>query len=273
MNASANQHVSHIEISDPQYECEGLRQVTAFSVALRRRADVTFFVPPQAHGLQGVPLFILLHGVYGSHWAWSMKAGAHRIAAQIISANPSAPFVLAMPSDGLWGHGSGYLPHQDSDAESWIVDAVPMLASQACTAVDASSKLCIGGLSMGGFGALRLAAKFPHRFAAAAAHSSITHIDQHGRFTPDDRSGWQRSAADENLVAAFQSVQPLRCALSIDCGTEDPQLADNRELHARMQAANIAHQYEEHPGAHDWSYWRYRLPATLRFFSDACLSR
>ena len=68
-----------IEISEPQYESEGLRHVTVKSAALGRRADVTLWIPDKTTG--PVPLVILLHGVYGSHWAWAGKGGAHRTAA------------------------------------------------------------------------------------------------------------------------------------------------------------------------------------------------
>lgn len=62
-----------IEMSDPRFEFEGLRQLTVKSHALGRRADVTVFDPKA--GTDALPLVILLHGVYGSHWAWTMKGG------------------------------------------------------------------------------------------------------------------------------------------------------------------------------------------------------
>src|SRR3954468_5469655 len=87
-----------VELSDPAYGVEGLRCATAYSRALGRRADVTFWAPDDDVAL---PLVILLHGVYGSHWAWAWKAGAPL-------ARPRA--VLAMPSDGLFGLGSPPAP-------------------------------------------------------------------------------------------------------------------------------------------------------------------
>ncbi|MEI6357281.1 MAG: hypothetical protein WCP53_09280, partial [Verrucomicrobiota bacterium] len=100
-----------VEISDPRFEVEGLRFVTVQSPAIGGRVDLALFVPPQARGLEGVPVVILLHGVYGSHWAWAFNGGAHRTAARMIEAKELPPVVLAMPSDGLWNDGSGYVPH------------------------------------------------------------------------------------------------------------------------------------------------------------------
>ena len=96
-----------LEVSDERFEFDGLRFVTVKSPSLGQRADLTLFVPPQAQGRGQVPVVILLHGIYGSHWAWALKGGAHRTAARMITAGELPPMVLAMPSDGLWGEGSG----------------------------------------------------------------------------------------------------------------------------------------------------------------------
>ena len=114
-------HFRTIEISEPRFEAEGLRLVTVKSRALGHRADLTY-VPQQAATGTNIPLVILLHGVYGSHWAWSLKGGAHRTAARLIEAGDIPPLALAMPSDGLWGDGSGYFPHREANFERWIVE-------------------------------------------------------------------------------------------------------------------------------------------------------
>src|SRR5579864_4091332 len=139
-----------VEISEPRFEADGLRWITVKSRAVGHRADITLFVPKESAGLTAVPLVILLHGVYGSHWAWTLKGGAHRTAARLIATGEIPPMVLAMPSDGLWGDGSGYLPHMDGDFERWIVDEVPAAARAAAPAVGEGSPLFINGLSMGG---------------------------------------------------------------------------------------------------------------------------
>jgi putative tributyrin esterase len=258
-----------VELSDPAFEMEGLSHATVASAALGRRGDVTFFVPKEAKGLSNIPVYIMLHGVYGSHWAWAMKAGAHRIAAKMIAEGQIAPCILAMPSDGLWGQGSGYIPHTDHDPERWILDEVPAIAALACPAVGAGSPVCISGLSMGGFGAMHLGGKYPDRFKAIAAHSSCTNTAQLSEFTPDDRSGCSQDDIDADVFTALQSAGPKLPPLQIDCGTEDPLLDHNRALTAALTTAEIAHSYNEYPGGHEWPYWEARLPETFRFFHQA----
>ena len=108
-----------IEFSDPRFEQQGLRHITVKSKALNMRGDITIYVPDLSSKKheQPLPIIILLHGVYGSHWAWAFKAGAHLTADRLIREGSIDPFILAMPSDGLKGDGSGYFtaPPQDFD--------------------------------------------------------------------------------------------------------------------------------------------------------------
>ena len=256
-----------IEVSDPELAPEGLVFVTVKSAALGQRADLTLFVPRQAEGLGGVPIFILLHGVYGSHWAWAFKGGAHRTAQRLIDAGDIPPLVLAMPSDGLWGDGSGYVRHAAQDFERWIVDEVPAAAAAALGVCDQHSPLAIAGLSMGGFAALRLVGRHPGRFVAAVGLSSVTEVEQLDTLIEERRDGWAGDAVDRRVRDALQQAGAPLPALRLLCGTEDPLLDANRALHGALQAAGIAHQYAEVPGGHDWPFWRRHLEDTLRFLA------
>ena len=260
-------HFRTLEVSDPALEPEGLRFVTVKSAALGHRADITLFVPPQAQALHNVPLVLLLHGVYGSHWAWAFKAGTHRTAQRLIDCGDIPPMVLAMPSDGLWGDGSGYVAHATQDFERWIVDDVPAAVREVSGACSEASPLFIAGLSMGGFGALRLVGKYTQRFAAAAAHSAITDVTQLDALLAEPRTAWCAAPQDRSVFAALATAVQVLPPLRFDCGRDDFLVAANRQLHAELTAAGIAHEYAEHDGAHGWDYWARHLEDTLRFFA------
>ncbi len=253
-----------IRISDPRFEHNGLRVVTVKSKMLSGRGDISLFVPDDCP--VDVPVVMLLHGVYGSHWSWSMGGGAHRTAARLIEAGEIQPVVLAMPSDGLWGDGSGYVPHASKDYERWIVDEVPAAALEVVAGVTQKSRLFIAGLSMGGFGALRLGGKYAERFAGISAHSAITHFDQMSQFVEEPLSSYDADPANlstaEALIKNRENLPPLR----FDCGTADTLLEANRALHAALDAAGISHVYDEFAGGHEWSYWEEHIADTLRFF-------
>jgi len=257
-----------IECSDAAISADGLRFVTVKSRALRRRADVTVFVPEAARGMSNLPIVMLLHGVYGSHWAWALKGSAHLTANRLIETGVLPPVALLMPSDGLWGDGSGYVAHDDHDAERWIIDEVPALAREVIAECSVRSPLLIAGLSMGGFGALRLAGKYPRRILAAAAMSAVIEASQFDALIEECRDAWSREAGDRDVLGALINTTAVLPSLRIDCGLDDPYLESNRELHRNLQHLGIAHQYAELPGGHEWPYWSATLEHTLRFFGD-----
>lgn len=255
-----------VELSDPAIPADGLRFATVKSRALRQRADVTLYATPGAEAATDLPAVILLHGVYGSHWAWALKGDAHRTAARLVAEGALPPVALLMPSDGLWGDGSGYLAHAMQDFERWIVEEVPALAVEAIPGCTSRSPLFIAGLSMGGFGALRLAGKHPGRFAAVAAHSAITDIAQFDGFIEERRDGWGAAEADRSVAAALLGARGSLPPIRFDCGRDDPLIQANRTLHATLDDAGIAHRYAERDGGHEWPYWTAAVEGTLRFF-------
>lgn len=260
-----------VELSDPSIGADGLRFMTVKSAALGQRADLCLWSPSLA-SLESdalppdAPLIVLLHGVYGSHWAWALKGAAHRTAARLIAAGALPPCMLAMPSDGLWGDGSGYVGHARQDFERWIVDEVPAAAMLAGWPGPAGRAFCVAGLSMGGFGALRLAGKYPHRIAAAASHSGVVHAASLDPLIEEDRSGWSEAPEDLDAAAALLASPGPLPPIHIDCGSDDPFIADNRALHTLLEREGIAHDYHERPGGHDWPYWSAAIEDSLRFF-------
>lgn len=262
-----------VERADPAVGADGLDFVTVKSPALRRRADVTLFVPPAARTERDIPIMILLHGVYGSHWAWALKGSAHLTAARLIAEGTLPPVALLMPSDGLSGDGTGYVTQAELDAERWIIDEVPALARLLIGGCTERSPLLVAGLSMGGFGALRLAGKYPQRIAAAAALSAVTEAEQLDGLMEEDRAGWSSSPADRSVLAALTGASGPLPPLRIDCGHDDPLLDANRALHRALEQAGVSHLYAERPGGHDWPYWTRTLEDTLAFFGDVLQSR
>jgi len=215
------------------------------------------------------PIVILLHGIYGSHWAWTFKGGAWATGVRMMREGALPPMVLAMPSDGLHGDGSGYVPHASENSEAWIIDEVPQAIAEVVPECSAAAPCAIAGLSMGGFAALRLAAKYPARFVAAIGHSSITSTDQMDALIEESRAEWSVSPVDQSIVQAVKLSEGLLPALHFDCGLEDPYLRENRALHNALIEAGISHAYAEYPGGHDWAYWAMRLPDSLRCAAQA----
>jgi S-formylglutathione hydrolase FrmB len=144
---------------------------------------------------------------------------------------------------------------------------VPAAVSGQVPEVTVGSAQFIAGLSMGGFGALRLAAKYPEQYRAVSAHSAITHFDQLSSFVEEPLARYGAREDDTSVLATMLRNRFRLPPIRFDCGVADPLLEANRELHRSLSAVNIAHTYEEFPGGHEWPYWELHLEDTLRFFA------
>ncbi|MBX2815817.1 MAG: esterase family protein [Saprospiraceae bacterium] len=250
------------QLSAAEYEHSGLRMITVGTNNLPGRGDIVVYCPNTQR--KNLPIAVLLHGVYGSAWVWSQRGGAAHTAKMLMESGDIGPMVLAMPSDGLWQDGSFYLAHHGYDFGAWIVedviDAVRMLIPEAAD----SNQTAIGGLSMGGFGALRLGARYAEKFCAISAHSAITHLDQAKHFSefviptiPE---------IDQSVFLTMQEQAGVLPPVRFDCGREDLLIAYNRRLHQDLTHAQIEHDYQEFDGQHEWPYWEEHLKDSLRFF-------
>lgn len=268
MRSKGNALTSKIRnvVSAPVPGQPGVSLLTLYSPALRRRADVTLFVPPSAANVP-LPLLILLHGVYGSHWNWAVLGNVPCTATEMLETGSIDPIAIAMPSDGLWGDGSGYMVHRDLDAESWIMDDLPACIRAAFPSVE-TERFYLGGQSMGGYGALRLGAKYPTRIRGISAHSPVTCLADLVRHTQETLKEYEAAGKREAGILYWArrnraQLPPMR----FDCGTEDALLESNRTLHAALLKERIPHSYEEHSGGHDWQYWQQQVRVTLAFAS------
>lgn len=257
----------NIELSSPRFERDELRFLTFGSPALNgERGEVTLFVPEETENRSDVPLVVLLHGVFGSHWSWAFNGGAHAVTRNLLDCGEIPPVVLAMPSDGLHQQGSGYLPLRAGDFERWIVEDVVGCVTEMVPCLGAASKRYLAGFSMGGYGALRLGAKYADRFNGISGHSSITDYDQLGLFVehlPDPAPGQTREelSVAHWMIRNRSGLPPVR----FDCGVDDLLIQHNRALHEQLEAKGIPHVYEEFEGRHSWAYWEDHLKDTLRF--------
>lgn len=258
-----------VELSDPRFEHEGIRHMTVKSPALSRRGDLSLHVPRGVsdRGYEG--LIILLNGVYNSHWGWLYHAGVHRTAQRLIDSGAMRAMVLAMPSDGLWGDGSAYLAHGSEDAERWIMEDVVKACRLAVPQLQPSAKLFLTGLSMGGFGALRLGAKWASAVSGISAHSAITHISEMTQFVEEPLSAYVGPDGSQDELDPLHWLRKNRAALPpirMDCGVNDTLLAGNRRFHRLLTEERIEHTYEEFSGGHEWPYWELHVEKTLLFF-------
>lgn len=215
--------------------------VQFFSKALRRHVTYTAILPNPAFGHGPFPVLYQLHGLTDDHTAWLYQSNLVRHVSKW-------PLIVILPDGGT----SFYLNYNATQKyEDYIMED---LSNHVTTVFHAhEGKTAIGGLSMGGYGALRLGLKYNERFASVWAHSSaaFTAQDFKERFSPPPKD---LEEADLFLLAERRAGVQLP-TLSFDCGTEDFLLDNNRRFHQHLMQLGIKHNYREHPGAHEWDYW------------------
>lgn len=257
--------IKRLEVSNPAYTADNTQFLTIHSSHLERRHDVSVY-NVNAQG-QNVPVIFLLHGVYGNHWVWMHLGGVHLVYETVKRTHNLQDFVLVMPSDGGLHDGSAYLPMHSGNYEQWIMQDVLAAVIQSVPCVSESSRIYLTGLSMGGYGALRLGAKYSDRISGISAHSSITKIEQMSDFTQTPLAEYRCADKEQDKLLFWlqkhaQTLPPLR----FDCGTEDTLFKANVELHQSLARLNIAHQFERFPGEHSWPYWHQQIEKTFQFF-------
>jgi putative tributyrin esterase len=256
----------NVVMSEPLAE-SGIRLVTLDSPALRRRGEMSVWLPA-GYKDEPLPLLILLHGVYGSHWNWWALGKVPETARAMASAGELRPLAIVMPSDGLWGDGSGYVPHRDFDAEAWVMEDVPGCLAETFPAIR-SDRFCLAGLSMGGFGALRLGMKYAATVKGISAHSAVTRLEDLESHVSEPIEKYRFSGSDNTEIAHWAGVnRGILPLIRFDCGLDDGLLASNRALHAMLVEQQIPHTYEEYEGGHTWEYWQTHVRRTLRFVSE-----
>jgi S-formylglutathione hydrolase FrmB len=212
------------------------------------------------------PTLYLLHGLSDDHTIWMRRTSIERYAT-------AKNIAVVMPAVAR-----SFYQNMASGPQYWtfLSEELPRLMRQFFPLSAAREDNFAAGLSMGGYGALRLGLAHPERFAAAASMSGA--LDYVGRLQTAGKPGsrvslaeWQgvagvdMQAGDGDLrVLADQVVQTgNRPELWIDCGTEDELLPDSRDFHAHLDRLNYRHHYEEKPGLHDWRYWDGQIQRVL----------
>lgn len=233
------------------------------SPTLKKMTAASILLPESGPG--PFPVLYLLHGLSDDHTAWIRRS-------RIEPYTRDLPLIVVMPD----GARNFYTDNADGPPYgSFFATELPDLIERTFPARRDRAGRFIGGLSMGGYGALRLALAHPTKFASAHSHSAAAlawrYDPNRTSLTPDEhRRIFGQASADNSphdlltLATAAQSSGTLP-ALHLDCGTDDFLLPANQQLHAEFEKLHIPHTYIEHPGAHTWDYWDTHIRSALSF--------
>jgi putative tributyrin esterase len=202
----------------------------------------------------------LLHGHSDDHTAWQRWTSIERYAEGLNLAVVMPAVHLSFYNDMAYG------------GKYWqfISEEVPTLVRDLFSLSAKREDNFVAGLSMGGYGAFKMALTHPDRFAAAASLSGALDI----RAVVSPRSERNNKAwltemrtvfgdldkvpgSKQDLMALMKKVArgSVRPRLYQYCGTEDFLYTDNVNFRAVVSKLPIDLTYEEGPGEHNWAYW------------------
>jgi S-formylglutathione hydrolase FrmB len=213
------------------------------------------------------PVLYLLHGLSDNSGTWTERTN-------VVDSAAGHRFIVVMPEgDVSWYTDSATVPTERY--ESYLLEELIPDVQKRYRTIEEGYARGIAGLSMGGYGSLKMALKHPDEFALAASMSGSVNA---ARYTDQDAAGWELHArsiarafgaadsptrAANDLFALLRARAPGRPAtfpyLYMDCGTEDALVVANRNFAALLTEKQLVHEFHEVPGIHNWDLWEKRI--------------
>jgi S-formylglutathione hydrolase FrmB len=232
-------------------------------------------VLPRGYGLltaRGTryPVLYLLHGWGGSHSSWISESSLVRYAAQ-------HQLIIVTPEGGDNWYTDGASSGADKYESYVLQELIPDVENRFRTLKNRGGR-AVAGYSMGGYGALKFAFKHPEVFTLAASMSgafdAATRTDDPSIMRIFGEAGGPVREAND-LFKLAREIPRERARqlpfLYLDCGTEDPWTAANREMSGIFLERGIVHEYRQLRGAHVWPYWDRQLPEILSLTEEMLL--
>lgn len=209
------------------------------------------------------PTLYLLHGLSDDHTIWLRRTSIERYVA-------SMGIAVVMPAVNRsfytdMAHGYKYW--------KYISEEIPAKARSFFPLSSLREDNFVAGLSMGGYGAFKLALRCPEKFCAAASLSGAVNVaNSNNRCSADFKlifDGVDNIKGSENdlfyLAEKIASSDTPSPALFQCCGTEDHLYEGNILFRDHCNKLSLNLTYEEGPGTHEWGYWDANIQRVLKW--------
>jgi S-formylglutathione hydrolase FrmB len=246
-----------------------LYDVTFRSAALGRDIQYRVISPVQASP-RNFPVVYLLHGSGGGFLDWSNFSDVANFA--------QSGLVLVMPEGESSYYTNAVDPPQDRFEDYITRDLISDVESRFPVASGRANRAIVG-VSMGGFGAVKIALRHPDLFAFAGGISSAIDV-------PRRAFSWKRFHQSRHYDSIFGSSgsqtrhdnDPFVLARNIDpqaapyffltCGEQEGLLPANHEFAVLLAARDFQFEFHTVRGGHDWNQWNAWLPSVFRSLAE-----
>ena len=208
------------------YHSRSLQKASSFNIVF---PDDPRIAPPWS-------VFYLLHGLSDDHTIWMRRTSIER-------------YVEGLPLGGRHARRRPWLVHECRRGlayEDDLLKDVIGLVDRTFPVKAERSGRAIGGLSMGGYGAVKLGLKHPEMFASVNSHSGAVGVMRDPKLIKDLNPEFERifgnspAGGPEDPIAIVERIDHgLIPALRLDCGTDDFLLEENRSFHRLLESMHI----------------------------------
>lgn len=264
-----------------------IEQLNIKSNILNKNVAYTIYLPADyGTSERSYPVVYLLHGYTDDNTGWLQFGEINRYADKAIVEGIIPPMIIVMPN----GDSSWYINSYDGKEkyEDFFIKEFMPAVEKNYRVKNQKRYRGIAGLSMGGYGTLFYAIKYPGLFAVAAPLSAGVFDDN--AMTEMQDQNYERTFAQlfgrglkgkERLNKAWYDNSILKMVETksaddlskvrywIDCGDDDFLTKGNCLLHIALNDKKVPHEYRVRNGAHNWDYWRTGITDALQFIGES----
>jgi enterochelin esterase-like enzyme len=247
---------------------------TFHSTALQRDWSYTVYLPP-GYNAEGAryPVLYLLHGNAGNANDWITQGRLQFTADTLIDHRDIPPVVIVMPQGGTdW-----YVDRKERMQSAFLNDLLPDVETHFAVSNQRAGR-AIGGVSMGGFGALRFTLLEPGLFCGAmllspAIYANEPPLNSAARYVGvfGDRQFDSRVWHELNYPALLRGyfARSWRVPIFIAAGDDDLTIqAESSVLYTQLRRAQNPAELRIIDGGHTWDVWRTLIGPALKYTLD-----
>lgn len=239
------------------------QDITFRSAALNREMQYRAIVPSHLADGQKLQVVYLLHGRGGGFRDWSNYSDVARYA--------ESGLLLVMPEAGLSYYTNALDPPQDRYEDYITADLIADVEKRFPVATGRSNRAIVG-VSMGGYGAVKLALRHPDLFMFVGGSSSavdvprrafsIRRLQQSRHFAAIFGPSGSQQRQDNDPFVLARSVSPESAPyFFLTCGEQESLLSPNREFASLLAQRHFRYEFHTMAAKHDWNQWNAWLPA------------
>ena len=255
-----------------------LLHVDFFSEVLGMCTQMDVILPQSSRGLIGMDtgksegkwkVMYLLHGLSDDHTIWQRRTSIERYAA-----GRNLAVIMPETQRGWYtdmNYGFKWFTFFTEELPSICRSFFPNIS-------DKREDTCVCGLSMGGYGALKLGMSCPEQFGYAASLSGAVDVAElcdkaegEGKRYLEDVFGEAASVRGSNndlfALAGKLAQKSIKPKLYMCCGLQDGLYWQNVRLRNLMKSLELPLTYEEENGTHEWAYWDMKIQSVLSWLS------